>query len=62
MADSQPLDLKHVLSTLPAKPPSDLRETISAFLRDPKSNVPILVALDDDPTGKLRSGILWVLV
>lgn len=57
MADSQPLDLTHVLTTLPDKPPSDLRETILAFLQDSKSKIPILVALDDDPTGKLRSGI-----
>lgn len=51
MPDPQPLDLKHVLSSLPAAPPSDLRSSIASLLKDPSNKVPILVALDDDPTG-----------
>lgn len=51
MADPQALDLKQTLSSLPAPPASDLRESVASLLRDTNSKVPILVALDDDPTG-----------
>jgi hypothetical protein len=46
-----PLELERTLAGLPPPPPTNLREQVQALLRDPASKIPILVALDDDPTG-----------
>ncbi|KAK6082239.1 hypothetical protein SCUP515_02531 [Seiridium cupressi] len=43
--------LKATLASLPPPPAGNLREQVQALLRNPDSKVPILVALDDDPTG-----------
>ncbi|KAM0816854.1 putative Four-carbon acid sugar kinase nucleotide binding domain-containing protein [Seiridium cardinale] len=43
--------LKATLASLPPPPAGNLREQVEALLRNPDSKVPILVALDDDPTG-----------
>lgn len=51
MAEQQPLDLKQTLNGLPTAPPANLRESIAQVLNEPNTKVPILVALDDDPTG-----------
>ena len=51
MAEPQSLDLKSTLSSLPPPPPGNLRESISKLLKDDNTKIPILVALDDDPTG-----------
>lgn len=45
------LDLAATLANLPPPPSSDLKQQTRAALIDPNSPVPILVALDDDPTG-----------
>lgn len=52
-SDPQPLDLKSTLSSLPPPYPSSrpLRSLIRDRLRQTTPPVPILVALDDDPTG-----------
>src|SRR5437773_5880175 len=48
-----PLNLQATLSSLPPPPfsPCDLRQRTRKLLKSQDSNVPILVALDDDPTG-----------
>lgn len=51
MASSAHPELKSTLASLPPAPPADLRSQVQSLLRDPNSKVPILVALDDDPTG-----------
>lgn len=51
MAATGNLELQATLAKLPPAPPKDLREQVQALLHDPKSKIPILVALDDDPTG-----------
>ena len=51
MAYDTPLDLKSTLAGLPPAPPSDLRKQIQSRLKDTNTKIPILVALDDDPTG-----------
>lgn len=51
MSHTPTLDLKSTLSNLPPQPPGNLRESIASLLKDPGSRIPILVALDDDPTG-----------
>lgn len=51
MASTTNLELKPTLARLPPPPPADLRSQVQELLRDPSSKVPILVALDDDPTG-----------
>ncbi|KAH8649077.1 hypothetical protein BX600DRAFT_404165 [Xylariales sp. PMI_506] len=51
MAASGTLDLKATLASLPPAPPPTLRSEVRALLRSPGSQVPVLVALDDDPTG-----------
>lgn len=45
------LDLAPTIACLPPPPSSDLRQQTRVALTDPSSPVPILVALDDDPTG-----------
>jgi uncharacterized protein YgbK (DUF1537 family) len=47
------INLQATLSSLPPplQPPRNLRQKTLALLKSPDSNVPILVALDDDPTG-----------
>jgi uncharacterized protein YgbK (DUF1537 family) len=51
MAIEANIKLKGVLGSLPPVPASNLRVQIQALLADTKQKVPILVALDDDPTG-----------
>ena len=51
MAYDAPPDLKSTLAGLPPAPPSDLRKQIQSRLKDTNTKIPILVALDDDPTG-----------
>ncbi|KAK8131528.1 hypothetical protein PG984_007966 [Apiospora sp. TS-2023a] len=51
MTETQTLKLKSTLAKLPPPPPSTLRQQVQTILQDPASKVPILVALDDDPTG-----------
>ena len=51
MTSHTPLDLKSTLAGLPPVPPSDLRQQIQSLLSDTSAKIPILVALDDDPTG-----------
>jgi uncharacterized protein YgbK (DUF1537 family) len=43
--------LKNELSSLPPRFPGDLREQTRQLLRNSRGEIPILVALDDDPTG-----------
>ena len=45
------LDLEPTLSSLPPPWLGNLRAEISTLLRDPATKTPVLVALDDDPTG-----------
>ena len=45
------LDLKSTIDGLPPAPSKDLRQQIEKLLKDSGSKVPILVVLDDDPTG-----------
>ncbi len=51
MATIANLELGPTLASLPPAPSTNFREQVETFLHDPKSKVPILVALDDDPTG-----------
>ena len=51
MSELAPIDLQSTLDGLPKTPSADLRESIVSKLRDPEAHIPILVALDDDPTG-----------
>ncbi|KAK7992817.1 hypothetical protein PG988_001611 [Apiospora saccharicola] len=51
MTETQTLELKPTLAKLPPPPPATLRKQVQTILQDPASKVPILVALDDDPTG-----------
>ncbi|KAI0145463.1 hypothetical protein GGR57DRAFT_299175 [Xylariaceae sp. FL1272] len=51
MSSSGSLDLKSTLASLPPVPRGDWRRQVQAQLQDTKSTIPILVALDDDPTG-----------
>jgi uncharacterized protein YgbK (DUF1537 family) len=43
--------LKKLLSTLPPPFPGDLREQTRQLLQNSHGKIPILIALDDDPTG-----------
>ena len=61
MAEPTTLDLKSTISGLPPSPSKDLQQSISSYLKDPKSKVPILVALDDDPTGTQTCHDIYVL-
>lgn len=45
------VDLAQTLSSLPPAPPTTLRLQTQSFLRSGKASVPLLVVLDDDPTG-----------
>jgi uncharacterized protein YgbK (DUF1537 family) len=45
------IDLTSTLAALPPAPPSTLRDDVQTLLHNPASKIPILVALDDDPTG-----------
>lgn len=47
----QPLPLQATLSSLPPVYPGDLRAQTRALLSSTASTIPLLVALDDDPTG-----------
>lgn len=51
MAEVPTQDLKSTLSALPPVPSRNTQESIKSLLTDPNSRIPILVALDDDPTG-----------
>lgn len=51
MGEPVTLSLQETLNNLPPQPPSDLRQAIASHLKDSNTKVPILVALDDDPTG-----------
>jgi uncharacterized protein YgbK (DUF1537 family) len=51
MTEPVTLDLKTTISELPQAPSKDLRQSVEKYLKDSSSRVPILVALDDDPTG-----------
>ena len=51
MSEPPTLDLKSTISGLPPPPAKDLRNAVQSLLKDPESHIPILVALDDDPTG-----------
>ncbi|KAK7932425.1 hypothetical protein PG985_003137 [Apiospora marii] len=51
MPENPSLELKPTLAQLPPIPPATLRQQVQTILQDPASKVPILVALDDDPTG-----------
>lgn len=55
------LDLAQTLARLPPPPSSDLKRQTRAALADPSSPVPILVALDDDPTGTQTCNTVAVL-
>ncbi|KAK3686900.1 hypothetical protein LTR37_019342 [Vermiconidia calcicola] len=50
MAESS-LDLKSTISGLPPLPAEDFRKSVESFFKESTSKVPVLVALDDDPTG-----------
>jgi uncharacterized protein YgbK (DUF1537 family) len=47
----EPVSLKKLLSSLPPPYPGDLREQTRHLLQNSHGKIPILVALDDDPTG-----------
>ncbi|EEY16293.1 conserved hypothetical protein [Verticillium alfalfae VaMs.102] len=51
MAAHPVLDLDTTLASLPPPVTQDIRAQVQAQLRAPSSQVPLLVALDDDPTG-----------
>ncbi|KAL1634451.1 hypothetical protein SLS58_010692 [Diplodia intermedia] len=51
MASPQPLPLQSTLSALPPIYPGDLRAQTRALLTSTASAIPLLIALDDDPTG-----------
>lgn len=51
MVSHDSLDLRSTLAGLPPAPPTGLRQQVQTLLKDTKSKIPILVALDDDPTG-----------
>lgn len=51
MADQSVLDLTATISGLPSPPRGNLQESVHTLLKDASCRVPILVALDDDPTG-----------
>ncbi|KKY24687.1 putative uncharacterized oxidoreductase ygbj [Diplodia seriata] len=51
MASPQPLPLQSTLSALPPVYPGDLRAQTRALLTSTASKIPLLIALDDDPTG-----------
>ena len=51
MAELPTLDLASTLSNLPPAPSRDIQESVQSILQDAEARVPILVALDDDPTG-----------
>jgi uncharacterized protein YgbK (DUF1537 family) len=47
----EPISLTKLLSTLPPPYPGNLREQTRHLLQNSHGKIPILVALDDDPTG-----------
>lgn len=51
MSELPSLDLKETLSNLPPAPSKDVLGSIQAVLKDENARVPVIVALDDDPTG-----------
>lgn len=51
MSTTSHLQLRPTLASLPPPPGFDLRKEVQTLLRNPATKVPILVALDDDPTG-----------
>lgn len=51
MSEVEPIDLKSTVDGLPKSPSTDLRNQVVSKLKDPDAHIPILVALDDDPTG-----------
>src|SRR5687767_6146021 len=63
MASETPLPLAATLAALPPAPPSTLRAQTQAALSSSSSSsrIPILVALDDDPTGTQTCNSINVL-
>jgi uncharacterized protein YgbK (DUF1537 family) len=57
----QHLSLKTVLASLPPKVNGDLRSKTRALLHSNESRLPILIALDDDPTGTQTCDNITVL-
>ncbi len=51
MTGNEVLDLESTLSALPSPTAANVRAQVQDRLRDPESRIPLLVALDDDPTG-----------
>ncbi|KAI1076890.1 hypothetical protein F5B20DRAFT_305767 [Whalleya microplaca] len=51
MASHTSLSLKSTLAGLPPAPTTDVRGQVQYLLKNTDSKIPILVALDDDPTG-----------
>lgn len=51
MTSENPIDLSSTLSSLPKLTATDLRRQVRQQLQDPSTKAPILVVLDDDPTG-----------
>ena len=51
MSQPSTISLKETISKLPPVPEGDFRKSVESLLKDQSSNIPILVALDDDPTG-----------
>ena len=51
MSSTSSLDLKATLDSLPPPRAQDIQKSIQSLLQDTNSRIPILVALDDDPTG-----------
>ncbi|KAK0385164.1 hypothetical protein NLU13_7642 [Sarocladium strictum] len=63
MFSEAPLRLSNTLAALPPPPPSSIRAQIRSALTSPNSasQIPILVALDDDPTGTQTCNSINVL-
>ncbi|KAI5459740.1 hypothetical protein BGZ63DRAFT_359755 [Mariannaea sp. PMI_226] len=51
MSSDEVLDRDSTLGSLPPAPSKELRSNVRALLQNPSSKAPILVILDDDPTG-----------
>ncbi len=51
MADVASLNLKSTIAGLPPAPSTDILKSVQSLLKDDNLRIPILVALDDDPTG-----------
>jgi len=51
MSEPSRLNLKQTLDNLPPIQSDNVQSSVQALLKDKNVRVPILVALDDDPTG-----------